>query len=466
MTDETAAPIIDTIAPGVPRAAPHPPASRAAQIAWLLLDASRSPYVAFVNIFVFSAYFTTVVVPDPVRGQILWSYITVATAIGLALGAPLLGAIADAGGRRKPWIAGCIVIGIPCMSALWFATPGMTHGIGWVIAALILANLAFEFSAVFCNAMLTSIAPPSGIGRLSGFGFAAGNFIGILLFLFFLYAWLWNPHPVFGLSLIRHEPERAVGFIAALSLALFGLPVFFLAPDTAGTAIGVVAAIVRGGRALAHTVVKVREYRNIVLFLLARVAFNEGFVVMVIFTGVFAAGILHWTADMVIMQGIFNSITAVLGALAAGWMDTRLGSKRSTMVFLGLIMLLNVTLLSLAPGRMFFIDVSYLPGPGGMYSTWPDVVFFGTQLLIAFSVTGGFVTSRALMAKLSPPAMMSEFFGLYALSGTATSFVAPLAIGVITGIFHSQRAGVAVGIVFLAGGLLLMLPVREQRMTA
>ncbi len=154
MTDETAAPVIDTLAPGVPRAAPHAPASAGAQIAWLLLDASRSPYVAFVNIFVFSAYFTTVVVADPVRGQILWSYITVATAIGLALGAPLLGAIADAGGRRKPWIAGCIVVGIPCMSALWFATPGMTAGIGWVIAALIVANLAFEFSAVLlqCDA--------------------------------------------------------------------------------------------------------------------------------------------------------------------------------------------------------------------------------------------------------------------------------------------------------------------------
>ena len=307
---------------------------------------------------------------------------------------------------------------------------------------------------------------PGGIGRLSGFGFALGNFVGVILFLFFLYAWLWNPHPLFGLNLAMHEPERAVGFIAALSLALLGLPVFFLAPDTAGTSVGAVAAIARGARALVHTVVKVRQYRNIVLFLLARVVFNEGFVVMVIFTGVFAAGILHWSADMVIMQGIFNSITALLGALVAGWMDTRFGSKRSTMVFLAIIMVLNVTLLSLAPGRMFFIDGSHLPGPGGMYPTWPDVVFFCTQLLIAFSVTGGFVTSRALMAKLSPPAMMSEFFGLYALSGTATSFVAPLAIGVITGIFQSQRAGVAVGIVFLAGGLLMMLPVREQRMEA
>ncbi len=221
------------------------------------------------------------------------------------------------------------------MSALWFATPGMTAGIGWVIAALIVANLAFEFSAVFCNAMLTSIAPPGGIGRLSGFGFAAGNFVGILCSCSSSMRGYGNPHPLFGLSLAAHEPERAVGFIAALSLAFLGLPVFFLAPDAPGTSVGVVAAIARGARALGHTIVKVREYRNIVLFLLARVAFNEGFVVMVIFTGVFAAGILHWTADMVILQGIFNSITAVLGALIAGWMDARFGSKRSTMVFLG-----------------------------------------------------------------------------------------------------------------------------------
>ena len=124
MLDETAAPVSDESV----RVPPHRADSRIGQIAWVLLDASRSPYVVFVNIFVFSAYFTTVVIPDPVRGQIVWSYITVATAIGLALGAPLLGAIADAGGRRKPWIAGCIVIGIPCMSALWFAVPNMDAG--------------------------------------------------------------------------------------------------------------------------------------------------------------------------------------------------------------------------------------------------------------------------------------------------------------------------------------------------
>jgi UMF1 family MFS transporter len=292
MTDETAVPVGDE-----GRAfAPPARTSTAAQIGWLLLDASRSPYVVFVNVFVFSAYFTTVVIADPVRGQIVWSYITVATAVGLALGAPLLGAIADAGGRRKPWIAACIVIGVPCMSALWFAMPGMGAGLGWVIAALIVSNLVFEFSAIFCNAMLVYIAPPGGIGRLSGLGFAMGNLLGIALFLFFLFAWLWNPHPWFGLDLAMHEPERAVGFIAAICLVVFGLPFFFLAPDSPGTARGALDAVVRGVRALAHTIVKVRDYSNVVTFLAARVIFNEGFVVLVIFTGVFAAGILHWTA--------------------------------------------------------------------------------------------------------------------------------------------------------------------------
>ena len=97
MTDESLIPIADDTV----RVMPHKTGSRAAQIAWLLLDASRSPYVVFVNIFVFSAYFTTVVIDDPVRGQVLWSYITLATAIGLAIGAPLLGAIADAGGPAQ-----------------------------------------------------------------------------------------------------------------------------------------------------------------------------------------------------------------------------------------------------------------------------------------------------------------------------------------------------------------------------
>src|ERR1700723_316042 len=87
---------------------------------WALFDGARIPDNVLVQIFVFSAYFSTVVISDPVRGQEVWSYTSAVGAILVAIGAPILGAIAEAGGRRKPWLVGCIAIGLPCMASLWF----------------------------------------------------------------------------------------------------------------------------------------------------------------------------------------------------------------------------------------------------------------------------------------------------------------------------------------------------------
>jgi UMF1 family MFS transporter len=198
------------------------PASAAGQFAWALFDGARSPYNVLINIFVFSAYFSTVVIPDPVRGQVMWSYVTSGAGLLVAVTAPVLGAIADAGGRRKPWLIGTLLIGIPSMIGMWFAMPGMTDGLGWIVAALIGGILFFEYSAIFCNAMLPNVAPPGRIGLLSGAALALGNMLGIALFLFYLFAWSWNPQPLFGLDPQAHEPERAVGILAAFCIAVFG----------------------------------------------------------------------------------------------------------------------------------------------------------------------------------------------------------------------------------------------------
>ena len=129
--------------------APGREATRLGQFAWALFDGARSPYNVLVNIFVFSAYFSSVVIPDAVQGQIAWSFVTAAGALLVAIGAPILGAIADAGGRRKPWLAACMIIGLPLMAGLWFATPGMTSGLGFVVVALLGGYLFFEYSAIF-----------------------------------------------------------------------------------------------------------------------------------------------------------------------------------------------------------------------------------------------------------------------------------------------------------------------------
>jgi len=447
------------------------PASLSAQYAWALLDGARMPYNVLVNVFVFSAYFSTVVITDAVRGQALWSYITSVSAILVAIGAPILGAIADAGGRRKPWLIATMVAGVPCMCVLWFATPAMGAGLPLIIAAVIVAYLSFEYAQVFGNSLLPLIAPGPRIGFLSGLGFALGNGMGILLFAFFLAAWSWNPHPLFGLDAARHEPERVVGILASVWLIVFSLPFFFLTPDAPGTKMPAGKAIAQGLKTLGGTVAKVSHYRNVATFLAARMSFNEGFIVMILFTGIFAEGVLHWSPTMLIVMALANSVAASIAGFLAGWIDGRIGSKAGTILFVAGVLVMNLMQISISRDMVFFIPVTagdalHIPGLSALYPTLPDQVFLFMQPFVALLVTGGLVTARALMAQLSPPTMLNEFFGLYSMSGTATSFIGPLAIGLLTTAFHSQRAGIAVGAFFLAIGIALMFLVREERAVA
>jgi MFS transporter, UMF1 family len=439
------------------------PASLAGQIAWAACDGARSPYNVLVNIFVFAAYFSTVVIPDPVRGQTVWSFVSSGAALLVALGAPVLGAIADAGGRRKPWLVGCLVLGAPSMAALWFATPHMSSGLIWIMLALVGGTLCFEYSNVFCSAMLPNVAPPGRVGFLSGLGYSLGNLFGIVLFVFYLLAWGRTAHPLFGLDVAAHEPERAVGVLAAIWLVLFYIPMFILTPDSPATNRRIPQAVRDGFASLIHTLSRLRSYRNTTVFLVARLLYNEGFVVMMLFTSVVAAGVLHWTAPMLVAMGLLNSVVATLSGLFAGWLDHRIGTKAATMLFVAGCLVANVVVCSLTPDTVFFVRLqgAAVAHSGGLFPGLPNKVFLVTQNLMAFFVTGGLATSRTLMAKLSPREMLTEFFGLYAVSGNATSFVGPLTIGVVTAAFASQRAGVAVGIVFLLAGLLLMIPVGD-----
>jgi MFS transporter, UMF1 family len=439
------------------------PVGGVAQCAWALFDGARSPYNVLVNIFVFSAYFSSVVVADPVRGQVLWSYTSSIAALLVAIGAPVLGAVADAGGRRKPWLLGTLVVGIPSMCVLWFATPGMQAGLYGIMAAIVGGTLFYEYSGIFCNAMLPGIATGRRVGFLSGLGYALGNGIGVLLFLFFLFAWSWNPRPLFGLDAHLHEPERAVGILAAVCLLIFGSPLFLLTPDSPAGSGSVRETVRQGLAALAQTAAQVSRFKNIAFFLVTRMIFNEGFVVMMLFTGVFAATIMHWTADMLIAQGLINSVAAVVAGVIAGWASQRIGSKRATMLFVAGAALANIVICSVTPDTVLFVRLEQpLAHTGGMFPTLPDQAFMVAEVAIAFFVTGGLATSRALMARLTPSEKLNEFFGLYAMSGTATSFLGPLAIGVLTHISHSNRVGVAVGIVFLVVGFLMMFKVKAQ----
>ncbi|MHA1572222.1 MAG: MFS transporter, partial [Alphaproteobacteria bacterium] len=137
---------------------------RRAAAAWCLFDWANSPFPAVVVTFVFAVYFQRAVVGDPVRATELWSQAIAISALAVAVLAPLLGAVADAGARRKPWLAACSLLTVVASLGLWYATPG-PESIWLVLVLVAVGNFGFELGMVFYNAMLPDLAKPGRMGR-------------------------------------------------------------------------------------------------------------------------------------------------------------------------------------------------------------------------------------------------------------------------------------------------------------
>src|ERR1700709_2130386 len=153
---------------------------RSAVISWIFFDWAAQPYFTLITTFVFAPYFASFVAPDPASGQALWGFATAAAGLMIALLSPVLGAIADSSGRRKPWIAGfgaLLVIG-SCL--MWCGRPDDASVILPLLLAYGIATIGVEFATVFNNAMMPTLVPPDQIGRLSGTGWATGYVGGIL----------------------------------------------------------------------------------------------------------------------------------------------------------------------------------------------------------------------------------------------------------------------------------------------
>jgi UMF1 family MFS transporter len=436
----------------------------------VLYEWARNPFVLLITLYIYAPYFARDLVGDPERGQILWAEIVGYGGLALAVLAPFLGAIADAGGRRKPWVFFYTLVMIATELALWLPQPG---GIGMSLflagAMVVIANVAYDFSAVFHGAMLPSLVPPNRIGRLSGLGYAMGNVAGLILLVFAL-AFIYLPdQPMFGLDKAAHEHERIVGPMCAVWLVVFSLPFFLFTPDRPSARLPWGTAIRQGLSSVITTIRSLRHYRNVGVYLVARAIYNDGTVALLAFGGVYASGVFGWDTSELAIFGILLSIFAAIGAYFGGRLADRIGAKPTILASLAGTIVSAAASLGFAPDRMFFV-VPMTPGEAvwesQMFSTLPELVYLVVVMVIAVFIVGTWANSRAMLARIAPEERMAEFFGLYALSGTATAFLAPWAVKWVTEYTQSQQWGMAAILGFLVVGFVGMLFVRETRASA
>jgi UMF1 family MFS transporter len=416
--------------------------STRARIAWALYDWANSAYATLIVTFVFSTYFALAVVDDAVRGQQLWGWAASASGLAVALLAPVVGAVADAGGRRKPLLFAFTALATVGTALLWWAAPDPSF-IAWVMIWYAIGNVGIEFGVVFANSMLPDLVPPARIGRWSGWAWGLGYAGGIVSMVVALLAFVQAETPPFGLEKESFEHIRAVAPLAAVWLAIFATPLFLFTPDRPATS-GSIATHVRDGmRNLRATLARARADGNLVRFLIANMIIMDALVTVFVVGGIFAAGVFGMTQTDVLMFGIVLNLTGGIGAALFGWIDDRLGPKRAILIALvGLFITAGGAVVA-PTATMFWV--------------------FGSALgLFVGPVQAG---GRSLMARMAPAGRSTEYFGLFALSGKATAFLGPAVVASVTAATQSQRWGLAVLLVFFAVGGALLWTVREPRPT-
>jgi MFS transporter, UMF1 family len=442
---------------------------RAAVVSWIFFDWAAQPYFTLITTFVFAPYFASFVAPSPASGQALWGFATAAAGLAIALMSPVLGAIADASGRRKPWIAGFGVLLVVGASLMWIGRPGDESIIAPLLLAYAIASVGVEFATVFNNAMMPTLVPPDRIGRLSGTGWATGYIGGILsliLVLGFLAAdpgtgrTLFGFMPLFGLDPVAHQGDRITGPLTAIWFIVFVLPMFIFTPDYPAK-LPVRAALREGLVELRQTLGELPKQRSISAFLLANMIYTDGLVSLFAFGGIYAAGTFGWQTLQIGTFGIILAIAGTLGAWLGGKLDDRLGPKRVIAGSILILLLSIVAILLVDKDSIFFIKVAPPESGAALFSGAAERAYLVLGCLIGAAGGPLQAASRTLLIRLAPRDRIAQYFGLFALTGKVTSFIGPLLIGVITAVTASQKAGMAVLVVFFAAGLALLAQVRD-----
>lgn len=417
-------------------------ASTPALVAWAFYDWANSSYAAVIQTFIFAAYFTRSVASNEVIGSSQWGMTVSFAGLFVALTGPILGALADAGGNRKKWLAILTAFCVLSTASLWWVLP-TPSSVPLALTLVILSTVTTEFCYIFYNAMLPDLVPSSHIGRWSGWGWSLGYVGGMLSLLVAL--WLVTSDHLAWIPLDHSSAAhiRATFVLCALWYFVFSLPLFLFTPETRERHRSAKRVIRQGLKQLWETFTHIRKYSYMVRFLIARLFYIDGLTTLFAYGGVYAAGVFGLSAHEVIVFGITLNVFAGIGSAIGAFVDDFFGSRNTILASLIGLTSFSIAILLVKEERLFWI--------------------FG--VCIGLFVGPVQASSRSLMARLAPEHMRTEMFGFFAFSGKATAFVGPAFVAWVTYLTQSQRLGMStIVLFFLFGGALLSTLPSEKKL--
>lgn len=434
---------------------------------WWFFDWASQPYNTLILTFIFGPYFAKVVTElllesgmgadeAKAQAQAYWGYGLTISGVLIAVLAPVLGAIADSTGRRMPWVWVFSIMYVVGAYALWYTAPAEFN----VTRTLIffgIGLIGMEFATIFTNAMLPTLGSKEELGKISGSGWAFGYIGGVIALAIMLLLFqagasgktMLGIPPVLGLDPATGADTRAVGPLTAIWYVVAMIPFFLWVrekpdpnhePHDVSTALG----------NLWRTIISLPSHPSLLSYLGSSMFYRDALNGMYTFGGIYAFGVLGWSIMQVGIFGIVAALTGALFALIGGRADTAFGPKPVIVTCILVLLFTAVFIVGLSRDSVFGVPVAE-------GSALPDILFYLAGG--AIGAAGGALqsASRTMVVRQSNPERMTEAFGLYALSGKATTFLAPALIAIVSDISGNQRLGITpIAGLFLIGLILLL----------
>ena len=386
---------------------------------WSIYDFANQPFTTITVTFIYSTFFTsTIFLGSEELGIAAWGKAITISSLIIAFLSPIMGAVADRGGYRKLFLIFWTWICIIFSFMLYFPQPGDVFN---ALLFFCIANIGFEMGGVFLNAYLPEIAPKNKIGRISGYGWSFG-YIGGLIALgacFLLFVVPENPiNPLTGnvLDKSSYQHIRIINVFIAIWFAIFSLPTFLFVNSRERIRKLSNNIISNSFKEIKNTFNQIRNYKQIIRFLLARVVYNDAIITVIAFGGPYAYTQFGFDMDTngkLMIFGIVLNVFAGIGAFLFGFLDDYLGGKKTIQITnFGFIVALLIAFIApvLENGEFYFWIAGGLIG-----------IFMGPNQ----------AASRSLMGRLIPDNKENEFYGFFAFSGKATAFLGPLLFTVV-----------------------------------
>jgi UMF1 family MFS transporter len=442
---------------------------------WWFYDWASQPYNTLILTFIFGPYFAEVArgyfmgsgmeeEAAKAAAQGLWGFWYAIFSLIIALMAPVLGAIAQGTGRRLVWVWAFSVLYVFGAFSLWWLTPGAELGSIRLAAILFGVGLiGMEFSAIFTNALMPTLTESDEMGKISGSGFAFGYLGGLVALVMMLGLFVPNVDSdltrlgvdptMFGLDMEAQEGTRIVGPLSAVWYIVFMIPFALWVKEPPG---GAGALHIRASLAsLWDTLKGLRFRRSLSAYLSSSLAYSDALTGIYAFGGIYASNVLGWEIGQIGVFGILGGVTAMIASWIGGKLDHRFGPKPVIVGAIAVLLVVCCVIVGMERDSLWGIAMD----PS---STTPDIIFYICGGLIGAAGGPLQAASRTMVLRHTTPDRATEAFGLFALSGKVTSFIAPTLITIATAWTQSARLGISPIILLFLIGLILLLWVNPK----